>query len=233
MTTQDEKKVFPRLLVSVIHEEDEKKLDLALDELHIPVCFRSMGKGTAPSEILDLFGLSGTGRLITLCLVPKFRVEETFSHLSKKMPFRKKGGGIAFTVPINGLQSPMRKLLSDEAKEALQKKAKGDEMEMRANSDFSVIWVSIARGYSEDVVNAAREAGARGGTVMKGRRRDAEEVRQYFGIRIQAEQEFVMIVVRNEKKADVMSAICRSCGMNTEAHGVVLALPVDDVMGIE
>ena len=49
----------------------------------------------------------------------------------------------------------------------------------------------------------------------------------------QEEQEFVMIVVPREKKCEIMSAITTSCGLKTPAHGMVISLPVDDVMGLE
>ena len=104
---------------------------------------------------------------------------------------------------------------------------------MKEKSEFSLILVSVASGYSDDVVDVARAAGARGGTVMKGRRRNSEHASQYFGISLQEEQEFVMIVVPREKKCEIMSAITTSCGLKTPAHGMVISLPVDDVMGLE
>lgn len=233
VTAQEGKKIYPRLLVAVVHAEDEKKLDAVFSELRIPGGFRCKGKGTATSEMMDIFGLSGTGRLITVHFIPKFKTEQIFQALSKRIPFRRKGSGIVFTVPINGLQGPVRKALSDEMEAAIEKKIKGDEKEMRTNSQFSVIWASVAAGYSDDVIDAARSAGARGGTVMKGRRANSEEIKEYFGIHIQEEQEFVMIVVHNDIKAEVMSAISHACGIKTKAHGVVIALPVDDIMGTE
>ena len=42
-----------------------------------------------------------------------------------------------------------------------------------------------------------------------------------------------MIVVPRENKAEIMAAISGACGLNTPAHGVVLSLPVDDVLGLE
>ena len=42
----------------------------------------------------------------------------------------------------------------------------------------------------------------------------------------------VMIVVPDEKKTEVMSAINQACGLKTKAHGVVLSLPVDDAIGL-
>ena len=105
--------------------------------------------------------------------------------------------------------------------------------EIREKAGYTVIWVSVTNGYSDDVIDAARAAGAKGGTVIKGRRRNSERVSQHFGITIQDEQEFVMIIVPKFKKGEVMSAITTACGLKTEAHGVVVALPVDEAVGLE
>ena len=36
-----------------------------------------------------------------------------------------------------------------------------------------------------------------------------------------------------EARAAVMQAVTAACGLNTPAHGVTAALPVDEVMGLE
>ena len=68
---------------------------------------------------------------------------------------------------------------------------------------------------------------------MKGRRRNSAKVSQNFGLPLQDEQDFVMIVVPKAKKTQVMSAICSQCGLNSNAHGIVLSMPVDEIMGLE
>ena len=225
MSEQESKKLCPRMLISVIHAENIKKMDESLEELQIPVFYRCRGKGTASSEMMDIFGLRGTARILTISFLPKSRVKEVFACMENHMCFRKRGGGIAFTIPITGMQGPMLRLIQEQQK-------KGDGAEMKETPGNSVIWVSVAGGYSEDVVEAARSAGARGGTVMKGGRRGQEQMTQFFGISVQEEQELVMIVVPDEKKTEVMSAINQACGLKTKAHGEVLSLPVDDAIGL-
>ena len=104
---------------------------------------------------------------------------------------------------------------------------------MKETSNYTALWISVAGGYGDDVVEAARSAGAKGGTMIKGKRCGAESAAQYLGIPMQAEQDFVMIVIPKDKKAEVMAAISDKCGLKTEAHGVVMSMPVDDVMGLE
>ena len=228
----------PRLLVFITKLEDEKRLETLLEDLHVPLFCQCRGKGTAPSEMLDIFGLSGTTRVLTAGVVPKHMVREIFDQVERYLPVRQRGGGIAITIPVTGLQSPVLQLLSSEtggtaAGEIPQEKTEGESAAMQEKSEFTVIWASVASGFSDDVVDAARSAGAKGGTVLKGRRRNSERVGQHLGLSVQDTQEFVMIVAPKAKKAEIMSAICDACGLRTEAHGVVLSLPVDEVLGLE
>ena len=204
MSEQPKLSVLQRVLLTITREEDEEKLLEIYDSMHLPICFQGRGQGTAPSELLDIFGLRGTGRLLTACILPKFMVPSALEALHQKLSFRQRGGGIAITVPVSGMQNHVMQMLNEEARNAIQQQEKGDESQMKEKSEFSLIWVSVASGYSDDVVDAARAAGARGGTVMKGRRRNSEHASQYFGISLQEEQEFVMIVVPREKKCEIM-----------------------------
>ena len=225
--------IAQRVLITITQEKDQKRLESVLESLHIPLIFQARGQGTAPSEMMDIFGLGGTTRLITAGFLPKLLIQPAFEQLSSQLFFRHKGGGIAITLPVSGIQSHILNILNDEARAALTDYLKGDEAEMKEKSAYSLIWVSVASGFSDDVVDAARAAGAKGGTVMKGRRRNSERVGQHLGLSVQDTQEFVMIVAPKAKKSEIMSAICDACGLRTEAHGVVLSLPVDEVMGLE
>ena len=227
----------PRLALFVTRVEDGKRLEEIFDALHIPLYFQCRGQGTAPSELMDSFGFGGTTRLLTVGVLPKFATKELFEKTGQHLFFHKKGGGIVITIPITGLQSPLFHILNDEARAALKKRieerTERDMSEIHEKSGYNVIWVSVAAGYSDQVIDTARAAGAKGGTVLRGRRRNSEQAVQHFGISIQDEQDFVMIVVPRKNKSEIMAAICRSCGLHTPAHGTVLSLPVDDAIGLE
>lgn len=231
--TEKSQQIIPRLVIAITREEDQKKLEEVLDSMNAPLCFQFRGKGTAPSEMMDIFGLRGTTRLLTVALISKSQVQPLFELMNTQLSFRHRGGGIAITVPVSGCQSHVLQILNDAEREEMKEALKGDEEAMKEKAEYAVIWVSVASGYSDEVVDAARNAGAKGGTVMKGRRRSSEQVSHLFGISMQEEQDFVMIVVPKEKKNETMAAITGVCGLGTDAHGVVLALPVDEVMGLE
>ena len=74
--SQESRQFFPRMVILITRLEERKKLEGMLEDLHIPICYQCRGKGTATSEMLDIFGLSGTTRLITVGILPKFMTGE-------------------------------------------------------------------------------------------------------------------------------------------------------------
>lgn len=57
MPEQEKLRILFRMLITITREEEEKRLEEVLQSMHIPIFFQARGQGTAPSEILDLFGL--------------------------------------------------------------------------------------------------------------------------------------------------------------------------------
>lgn len=225
--------VVPRMLVAITNMEREKKLIDIYQHNGMPVCFHAYAQGTAPSALMDIFGLSGHSRVITAGVLAKGRVPMVFEQLNEKLSFSQKGKGVAFTFPVNGLQSQLLHVLNDDAKNAFQNMIEGDEKAMKEHAGYAAVMVSVSGGYSEDVIEAARSAGAKGGTIIKGMRANTEEFSACFGLPLKSEQDFVMIVVRKEQKKEIMTAIGNACGIKTEARGMVFSIPIDDVLGLE
>jgi len=92
--------------------------------------------------------------------------------------------------------------------------------------------VTINQGYSDELMAAAKGAGAMGGTVLHARRVGSDEPLKRWGISIQEEKEIVFILTTKDKKKEIMKAICDNCGLNTEMQGMVTAIPVDAVAGL-
>ena len=83
-------------------------------EAEQPIYYQFRAQGTAKTEILDICGLDGSTRVITAALIPKSKISEIFEMLEKTFEIRKKGKGIALTLPITGVQASMLNLLSAE-----------------------------------------------------------------------------------------------------------------------
>ena len=95
-----------------------------------------------------------------------------------------------------------------------------------------VIICIVNSGFSDEVMDAAREFGARGGTVIRARGTANAEAEKLFNIAIQPEKEIVMILVAHEIRDAVLKALYTAVGVNTEAQGIAFSLPVESTVGI-
>lgn len=98
--------------------------------------------------------------------------------------------------------------------------------------DNELIICIVNTGFTDVVMDAAREKGARGGTVIHGRGTASKEAEEFFHISIQPDKEMVMILVPSSIKDDVLHAVYQSAGLKTAGQGIAFALPVTNVVGI-
>ena len=98
--------------------------------------------------------------------------------------------------------------------------------------EHELILCIVNEGFSEVVMEAAREAGANGGTIIHARGTANKEAEEFFKITIQPEKEIVMILVPAKIKEAVLHALYQSAGLKTTGQGIAFSLPVDNVIGI-
>lgn len=89
----------------------------------------------------------------------------------------------------------------------------------------------VDKGNTELVMEAAKAAGATGGTVSRAHG-TGTDIAKFFGITISEEKEMIYIVSPRENRDNIMKAIMEKAGRGTEAHGVVFSLPIDKVVGM-
>lgn len=99
-------------------------------------------------------------------------------------------------------------------------------------NQFEMVIAIINNGYSEEVMDAVKECGATGGTILNARGTANTEIEKFFGISISSEKEVVMIIVSKSIKEAVLKAIYEKVGLDTPGQGIAFTLPVDDVVGI-
>jgi nitrogen regulatory protein PII len=90
----------------------------------------------------------------------------------------------------------------------------------------------VNSGYSEEVMDAAKKFGARGGTVLNARGTANRDAEKFFGITIEPEKEIVLIVVPSNCVENILHALYKEVGLDTPGQGIAFALPVDAVVGI-
>jgi nitrogen regulatory protein PII len=238
------KKTVPRLKMFffIVDWDKAAAISEVFEEEHVRFHFISKGRGTARSEIYDLLGIGATDKAVIFCVEQEVLVQVLLKEVRKKLGFHKPGAGIAFIIPLSGINTPLLRVFKESIhknekitqKEYSSGKNEGGTMasgkKTAINNDLII--AVINHGYSEDFMNAARDAGATGGTVVNARGLTHEGPVKFFGIAVQEEKEIVLVLTSRERKLSIMEAVSNSCGITTKAEGLIFSLPVENVMGL-
>lgn len=104
---------------------------------------------------------------------------------------------------------------------------------MPAKEKFEVIVVIVNEGHSDKVMDAARDAGARGGTIVHARGSGNKDIEKKYGIVITPQKEMLYILVTEKIRDAVMANINKAVGLDTLGQGIIFSLPVENVSGIK
>ncbi len=98
-------------------------------------------------------------------------------------------------------------------------------------SKFELIVAIINKDYASNLMEAAREVGAKGGTILNARGTGDHNVEKLFGLTLQQEKEVVLILTEVKNKIAIMKSITETAGLNTLGRGICFSMPVEDVIG--
>ena len=226
---------IPKLLAIVIDRDQTKRLEEFLREKHSFFHYMFHGMGTANSEMLKAFGLSGSEKMVRLCLEPDSQVMPLMTALAERMELTRPGNGIAFIIPISGVSTALSGIFTQEFEAHRERWIETMEREMEHISHdikYELVIAVVNQGYSEEVIDVAHASGARGGTIIHARRAGAAEASRFFGISVQEDKEIVAILMPKSGKKELMQAISKACGLKSEARGIVFSLPVESCAGL-
>ncbi|MDR1101196.1 MAG: P-II family nitrogen regulator [Clostridiales bacterium] len=184
-------------------------------------------KGTASSRRLAKLGLGETEKALITFLAEDGIVQEIISVLRTDLKISKEGHGIAFAVPLSGVVGGNA---AEMIRGRAENQAKGAEKKME--NKYELIVAVFNRGYAETAMQAAKDAGAQGGTIIKARGTKENDEAEFLGVPIQAEKDVLYILVRQEEKGEIMQAIVKAAGLTREGRGICYSMPVSDIAGI-
>ena len=190
-------------------------------EQGIPLVLTALGSGTATTEILDCLGLEATEKAVLFCVAP--HSPQLVRRAEKALWLDVPGRGILMTVPVSSIGGAAARdyLLQQEAEKSMEKEI-----------TYELLVVITNQGYTDMVMDAARAAGATGGTTVHAKGTGTELAKKFFGVSIAAEKELIFILTLEETRVPIMKAIMAQAGMQTEAQSLVFSLPVSDIAGL-
>ena len=215
------------ILVTVVARADARRFLGFFKEEKVNCLTMTVGRGTASGEMLDYFGLKDSEKMIIIGTIDWHDWPKLCRKLLRKMGLEAPGTGVSFVIPVSSVGGARQLQYLSGGKMQPPK----EESEMK-NTAYELLVAVVNQGYTDLAMEAARMAGAGGGTVVHARGGGAGTEQQFLGVSLAPEKELVFIVVKAEDKNRLMTAIMEKAGLSTRAGSVVFSLPVTGVAGI-
>lgn len=215
-----------KLLVTIVERRQGKDMAKLYSKNGVEWHYQSTGLGTASSELLDVLGFGTAERDILFSLAEENNVRKLLYDLNNDLRESVQAKGIIFSVSLTGLTN----LVAAKLFEKVNVIEEEGEERVQEKSNNSLILVVVNQGHTDKVMETAKRAGARGGTILRARFNGSEESKQFYGITLQAEKEIIVMLATNSTRNLIMETINKEHGVNTEAGAMICSMAVDQVV---
>ena len=182
------------------------------------------GRGTATSEHLAIYGLDATEKYVISGVGNGDEAEGLIKSAKRKLFIDIPGNGVMLTVPLKSVAGGKTlAYLTDE-----QKLGGAPRMDF----EHELIIVILNEGYSDFVMDAARAAGAGGGTVLHAKGTGGTRGEKFFSVSLADEKDMIYIIAHRDEKAAIMRSINEQAGPGSRAGAICFSLPISSVAGL-
>ena len=211
-------------VISIIKPECADVLSGIFDELNLPVKLTLPAYGTAVKSMLELLGIDSSERRVMMNIADGDQTKNLITKMKHGIHLGVPGHGIVLAVPITSIGG---------GKTVEYLKGDGRSAKYSPPAQYlNELIIAIANvGHTDDVMNAARAAGARGGTVIHAKGTGINDVQKFMSVSIADEKEIILIVSPAAVKSEIMSSILKKAGPDTESGAIVFSLPVSEAAG--
>ena len=205
------------LIVSIFPHDKGEKLTEAAVKAGCGGGTVLMGRALAKSNLGAILGVGETTNDLFYTVVASEKKTPIIQAIKDAACQEKSNFGNVFTVNVDNLLKIGTIYGEDKMNERNALKKSHD-----------LITVIVNKGYADDVMFAARKAGARGGTVINARGTAREGDEKFFGVHIVPEKDMLLIIVEGEKRDAVLSSIKELRCLKEPGMGIAFSSPVDD-----
>ncbi|MDR1649720.1 MAG: hypothetical protein LBR71_05620 [Synergistaceae bacterium] len=239
MRHEGDTEILLSLLIAICDREKSKKVVDFFKDRDAAFNLLALGRGTASSKILNYLGLGQSEKTLLFSALPPDEAVDVLERLDEALDLKRPGHGIAFILPLSGFageraQEADEKQADEPAQTQAGKNSRQDGGSSVAQEFQHILILAVSnRGYSQEVMDAARTARAAGGSIINARVFAPSGAEKFFGVTIQPEKEIVMILAEAHQKNGIMRAIAEKTGSGTSADAMTFSLPVTDVRGLQ
>lgn len=212
-------------VIAILDRSRMNRMEKIFRSLNIRLFHTMFGEGTATLEHLRVGSLARTKKAVICAAADREATKKLFRKAKEKLYIDIPGNGIMVSIPIKSVGGGSTLALMTD-----QKPGNGEKPGLKF--DYEMICVILNEGHSDEVMNAARPAGAAGGTVLSARGTGLRFAEKFEVLSLADEKEVILIVARSSKKADIMRAVIEKAGPQTKAGAVCFSLPITEIAGL-
>lgn len=206
------------LIISIVPHDKGEKLTKAAVNAGCGGGSVMMGRALAKSNFGAILGTGETTKDLIFMVVEGQKKSAIMNAIYESTQNEKTNFGEIFTLDVDSL------LKAGANSEGEEKMSENENKE----TSRDMITVIVNKGYADDVMFAARKAGATGGTVINARGTAREDDAKFFGVHIVPEKDMLVIVVEHDKKEAVLTAIKEVKCLKEPGMGIAFSSPVTD-----
>ena len=216
------------MLLAIIRRGMGAQYLKAIQQDDVVLHFQCVGKGTAPSEVMHILGLGNSEKDIVISFATQKTAQRIGSTLNTNLGASHSYQGLFMVISTNAFS----RISAEIVKRTSNDNVKGGGDSMESEFKYSLILIAVNRGYTHAVMQTAKKAGATGGTIIKARHAEAQIVEAFANTQLEEEKEIVTILAADSIRNQILEDVNSEFGLKSEAQGVVLSVPVDQVFKI-
>ncbi len=211
------------MLLSIVQRNSGQALIKNLNSKDITLHFQTVGFGTAPTEMMDIFGLGTNAKDIVISIGAESTIKNMMADFGSNFASYSEYGGLMIVLKMSAASRLVTEILNHNLTE---NEIKGDGA-MKNEHHNNLILISVNNGYADPVMETAKKAGATGGTIVRGRLADAEHLIELGQMEASEEREIICILAPSAVSHKIMEDVNKSFGISSEANGILCAVPTE------
>ena len=212
------------MLFSIVGRGKGKKYMDMLMSKGMSVHLQMTAHGTAPSEMMDIFGLGNTDKDVIISFATEPSCSAYVEEITENVGEGNGYGGLMMVFRLSAINRLTAEIIHRSTPDS---EGNGGTKKMANTHKQQLILVTVNQGFTGQVMQTAKKAGATGGTILRARLASADKLEQYGDIADQQEKEIIAILAPAPVAAKIMEEVNREHGFHTDASGMITALPVD------
>ena len=98
---------------------------------------------------------------------------------------------------------------------------------------FKVILALVNDDFQDEVIVAAKKAGATGVTILNARGEGVHDQRSFFGLAMETQKDMLLFLVEDFNSDQIMDAIYQAGKLDEQGNGIAFCWAVDRAIGME